>query len=124
MGLSSTRFISPKSHHTPLLLAPPLLPSFPLPTPTPKENTAQRLTSTKHTSLTPQPHRCRPLPLPFPRLSFPFPDLRSLLRLRCRLSWYESDLRDEVDVREYRSRSPSLPLFPFAFPLDLREEGW
>ena len=46
---------------------------------------AQRLTSTNHHSLTPPSpprHRRRPLPFPFPRLSFPFPDLRSLLRLR------------------------------------------
>ncbi len=67
---SSTRFISPKSHHTPLLLAPPLLLSFPLPTPPPKENTAQRLTSIKHHSLTsPTP----PLTLTLPPLVVPLP---------------------------------------------------
>ena len=72
--LSSTRFISPKSHHTPLLLAPPLLPSFPLPTPTPKENTAQRLTSTKHTSLT-SPTPLLTLTLPPLVLTLPRPPI-------------------------------------------------
>ena len=71
--LSSTRFISPKSHHTPLLLAPPLLPSFPLPTPTPKANTAQRLTSTKHHSLTSPTSPTPPLTLILPPLDLPLP---------------------------------------------------
>ena len=30
--------------------------------------------------------------------------------------------QEEVDVRVYRPLSLSLPLFPFAFPLDLRDE--
>ena len=44
----------------------------------PSSSTPYRSTFNKHQP----PHRRRPLPLPFPRLSFSFPDLRSLLRLR------------------------------------------
>merc|ERR1711991_1069983 len=40
-------------HHTPLLLPHPLLPSFPLPTPSHNANTAQRLTSNQPTTRPP-----------------------------------------------------------------------